>query len=127
MPLGEIEDIYSAIARDVPEEFRDQIAVRTSVGSSCEASIKLHLARGIRWIPVGEHHVSLVEVADAVQDFVCDEVGAPWPEVVTSAGEFVEVLEPRLRDGRAVWAGRAVCGAVGDLRAAVARAGLRLR
>lgn len=56
-----------------------------------------------------------MEVADAVQDFVCDESGRPWPEVIDPAGEFVEVLEPRLQNGRPLWVGKTVCAGIGEL------------
>ena len=63
----------------------------------------------------GDEAALTVEVASSLQDFVIDETGRPWPEVV-HAGRAT-VLDPAVAsDGRACWVARgdAFCE-IGDL------------
>jgi hypothetical protein len=69
------------------------------------------------------------EAASRLQDDAMDELNRPWPELVTSGGEYLGVLTPaEPGPGVAVWQlkGEAFC-AVGHLHRAVEAAGLRIR
>lgn len=98
---GEIDDIPRVVADDVPRDLRVQIALTATGDSSGEVIVELRSDPNVRWFRTAARGPELlVQVADAVQDFVCDESGRPWPDVIDPVGEFVEVLEPRLQNGR---------------------------
>ncbi|WP_426322532.1 hypothetical protein [Microbacterium sp. E-13] len=48
----------------------------------------------------------LIDVVGFVQDWVTDELGTGWPELVDGTGGFTAVLAPAVVDGELVWQGR---------------------
>ncbi|WP_062464404.1 hypothetical protein [Demequina soli] len=58
----------------------------------------------------------LVELVSEVQDWVVDELGRGWPELVSPDGAFAGLLEPGIVAGETVWRSPgATPVAVGDL------------
>jgi len=59
---------------------------------------------------------SAVEVMSEVQDWVIDEVGHGWPELLDQSGEYLAILQPVSSDEhRAVWSGGGVKIPLGSL------------
>lgn len=123
----EIAEISWAIASDAPSQFRRSIDVRPGGEDAGAATVEVRLGQGVRWMETGEQTEMLVDVANAVQDFISDELHAPWPELIDQKKRSLGVLEPHVRHGRAVWANELFCSSIGSLKEAVAEAGLELR
>ena len=57
----------------------------------------------------------LIAVVDQVADWVMDETGHGWPELVDEKDGFVALLTPAMTDGRATWVGGGLSVPVGSL------------
>jgi hypothetical protein len=121
-------DFTGTIAADVELRFDPEFSGRP--GSGQLEPEHLVVALGEHVFKGGLEHgveTAAAHIAGVLQDDVIDSRGTPWPELETMSGEYVGVLDVT-ENGQASWRLRGKAFAVvGELRAAVGIAGLRIR
>ena len=91
-----------------------------------DARIVIHLDQGTSWRDAVDLEQGVAEVAAAVQTFICDETGTPWPEIVDDEDRCVGVLDALQTNGRATWCRSGLRIPVGNLHSGLDRAGLHV-
>lgn len=124
----QLAEIQRRIELDTPSWVHSRLRLEMEpIGSTGKARrIAVHLDQGTSWCSADDLEESVAAVAGAVQHFICDETGTPWPEVIDDEDRCVGVLGATADTGRATWFRSGLRIPVGRLHDDLARAGLHV-
>lgn len=124
-----LTEIQKRIELDTPQWVHSRLRLEMDPVDSIEpgcARIAIHFDDHTSWCSIGDPEQTVAAVADAVQHFICDETGTPWPEVIDDEDRCVGVLGATADTGRATWFRSGLRVPVGRLHDDLARAGLHV-
>jgi hypothetical protein len=123
-----LTSILERVLRDAPDLVASELQLfRTDPSPELIGDVQIRLAAGQTSARSDVSAEELAqETASLVQDYIADEYGVAWPEVLAADGTGVGVLDAVLIDGLACWSGRGFAVLVGSLRVALAERDLRI-
>ena len=123
-----LAEIQRRIELDTPHWVHSRLRLELEPAPSGEAAprIAVHFDEGTSWCSFSDLEQAVAAVADAVQVFIRDTLGTPWPEVIDDENRCVGVLDATESNGRATWCRSGLRIPVGRLHDDLARAGLHV-